>query len=392
MNNILGPAVMESRLSSKIDGMKITLQIQILPDAAQADRLKAIMERFNAAANWIVGELFAAKVTNKIEAQNLLYRQVRDRFGLGSQTAILCIHRAVEAYKRDTSILPVFRPHAAITYDVRTLSFKGPDRVSMLTLSGRIVVPFLMGGYQAERIGYPKGQSDLIRNEAGKWLLLVTIDVPDGTEIPTGDFLGVDLGIASIATDSDGGRHSGKAVDAVRRKHNLQRKRLQRKGTKGAKKKLVRVSKKEARFRRQEDHRISKEIVETAKRTGRGIACEDLAGIRARVTAKGGDARNRLSGWSFHQLYSFLAYKAQIAGVPVVQVDPAYTSQTCPECGHCERSNRRSQSEFRCKRCHHEQHADVVGARNIRDAALMQTRAQAACRPASELDNPRTAC
>ena len=104
-----------SRHSSKIDGMKITLQIQILPDAAQADRLKAIMERFNAAANWIVGELFAGKVTNKITAQELLYHQVRERFGLGAQTAILCIHRAVEAYKRDTSIPPVFRPNAAIT-------------------------------------------------------------------------------------------------------------------------------------------------------------------------------------------------------------------------------------------------------------------------------------
>ena len=154
-------------------------------------------------------------------------------------------------------------------------------------------------------------------------------------------------------------RYSRFGLD-VRRKHNLQRRRLQRKGTKGAKKKLRRVSQNEARFRRQENHRISKAIVETAKRTGRGIACEDLAGIRGRVTARGGDARNRLSGWSFHQLYSFLAYKARIAGVPVVQVDPASTSQTCPECGHCERSNRRSQSEFRCQRCHHEQHADVV--------------------------------
>jgi len=366
--------------------MKITLRIQILPDTDQTAKLKAIMERFNAAANWVVGEPFAGKVTNKIAAQELLYTQVRERFGLGAQTAILCIHRAVEAYKRDTAILPDFRPDAAITYDVRTLSFKGPDRVSMLTLSGRIVVPFLMAGYQAERIGYPKGQSDLIRSHDGKWFLLVTVTVPDGTEVPITDFLGVDLGIANIATDSDGERHSGKSVEDVRRKHNLQRRRLQRKGTKGAKKKLRRVSKNEARFRRHENHRISKEIVETARRTGRGIAVEDLKGIRERVTARGGDARNRLSGWSFHQIYTFLAYKAQIAGIPVVQVDPAYTSQTCPECGHCERSNRRSQSEFRCQRCRHEQHADVVGARNIRDAALMEW-GSGRSKPASGLDS-----
>ena len=116
--------------------------------------------------------------------------------------------------------------------------------MSLVTLSGRIVVPFLMGGYQAERIGYPKGQSDLVRRHDGKWFLLITVTVPDGTDVPFGDFLGVDLGLAEIAADSDGTKHSGKPVDYVRRKHNLQRKRLQRKGTKGAKKKLRRDSKK----------------------------------------------------------------------------------------------------------------------------------------------------
>ena len=367
--------------------MKITLQIQILPDTDQTAKLKAIMERFNEAANWVVGELFAGKVTNKIEAQHLCYREVRERFGLGSQTAILCIHRAVEAYKRDTSILPVFRPHAAITYDVRTLSLKGPDRVSLVTLSGRIVVPFLMGGYQAERIGYPKGQSDLVRRHDGKWFLLITVTVPDGTDVPFGDFLGVDMGLAEIAADSDGTKHSGKPVDDVRRKHNLQRKRLQRKGTKGTKKKLRRDSKKEARFRRHQNHVISKTLVETAKRTGRGIAVEELTGIRDRVTARGSDARNRLSGWSFAQLYAFLAYKAQIAGVPVEKIDPRNTSRTCAECGHCERSNRTRQAGFRCKACGHEAHADVNAARNIRNAALVQTMAQVACKPALGLDN-----
>jgi putative transposase len=382
----------ESRLSYKISGMKITLQIQILPDTDQTAKLKTIMERFNEAANWVVGELFAGKVTNKIEAQQIYYRDVRERFGLGSQTAILCIHRAVEAFKRDTSILPVFRPDAAITYDVRTLSFKGPDRVSLLTLSGRIVMPFIMGGYQAERIGYPKGQSDLVHRHDGKWFLLITVTVPDGTKVPFGDFLGVDLGLAEIAADSDGTKHSGKAVDDVRRKHNLQRKRLQRQGTKGAKKKLKRDSKNEARFRRHQNHCISKTLVDNAKRTGRGIAVEELTGIRDRVTARGSDARNRLSGWSFAQLYTFLAYKARIAGVPVEKVDPRHTSRTCAECGHCERSNRKSQIGFRCKACGHEAHADVNAARNIRNAALVQARAQVACKPALELDNPRTAC
>jgi IS605 OrfB family transposase len=349
--------------------MKLTVKVRLMPDAEQAGSLKAMTERFNAAADWIAGELFARKLTNKITAQGILYREIRARFGLSAQTAILALHRACEAYKRDQSIRPRFRKDAAITYDVRTMSFKGIDKVSLLTLAGRIVVPMIVTGYQAERVGYHKGQCDLARID-GKWYLFVTVEMPDGSPIEPTDFIGVDLGIANIATDSDGGQHSGKDVERVRRKHNLQRKRLQRRNTKGSKKKIRRMRDKEGRFRRHENHCISKRIVESARRTGRGIALEDLQGIRERVTARGGDARNRLSGWSFAQLGAFIGYKAKLAGVPVVFVDPAYTSRTCSECGHCERSNRKSQGEFSCKACGHEGHADANAARNIRARAV----------------------
>src|SRR5262249_7361035 len=146
------------------------------------------------------------------------------------------------------------------------------------------------------------------------------------------------------------------------------------KGTKGAKKKLRRMAGKEARFRRHENHRISKAIVEDAKGTGRGIALEDLKGIRGRLTARGSDARDRLSGWSFGQLHAFLAYKAERAGVPVVTVDPRNTSRTCAECDHCDQSNRKSQAEFVCEACGHRAYADRNAALNIR--------ARAACKPA----------
>ena len=124
----------------------------------------------------------------------------------------------------------------------------------------------------------------------------------------------------------------------------------------------------------------------TAKRTGRGIGLEDLKGIRERVTARGGDARNRLSGWSFHQFFRILSYKAQAAGVPVVQVDPRNTSRTCAECGHVAKSNRKSQAEFECGACGHHDHADKNAARNIRNAA-QTIWAQAASKPALELDS-----
>jgi putative transposase len=350
--------------------MKLIVQTQLLPDADSSRKLRAIVERFNEACNWIAGECFTRREANVYEARKFAYHAVRERYGLSSQMAQLAIKAVCDVYKRDKDKRIRFRKHAAVPYDIRTMSFKGIDRVSLLTLEGRVLVPFILRSYQAERMPYAKGQCDLVLRKDGKWFLIVTVDLPDAAPIPVTDFLGVDLGIANIATDSDGNTHSGKDVERIRRKHNLQRKRLQRKNTKGAKKKIRRVGSKEARFRQHENHVISKAIVETAQRTGRGIALEDLKGIRARVTARGGDARNRLSGWSFGQLYAFLSYKAQLAGVSVETVDPRNTSRACAECGHTAKSNRQSQSEFVCKACGHHAHADRNAARNIRARAL----------------------
>ena len=360
-----------------MNAMKLVVQIQLLPDCDQAAKLRTVVERFNEAANFVAGVAFEQRTANVFELRRLCYNAVRERFGLSSQMAQLAIKTARDAYCRDKTMRAKFRKHAAVAFDQRIMSFKGIDRVSLLTLEGRVVVPFVLGQYQREGMRLPRGQSDLVLRKDGKWFLLVTVDLPDSAPTSRTDFIGVDLGIANLATDSDGDRHSGEPVEKVRRKHRLQRQRLQRKGTRGAKKKLKRIAAKEARFRRHESHVLSKKIVAKAEGTGRGIALEKLQGIRERVTARGTEARNRLGGWAFAQLAAFVEYKARLAGVPVVYVNPRHTSQTCPECGHCERSNRRSQSEFVCKMCGYEEHADVVAARNIRNAALSPDRALA---------------
>jgi IS605 OrfB family transposase len=350
--------------------MKLIVQIQLIPDPDGNRKLRDVVERFNAACNWIAGECFARREANVFNVRKFAYHEVRARFGLSSQMAQLAIKAACDAYKRDKSIKPVFCEHAAIPFDQRTMSFKGTTCVSLLTLEGRVIVPFLVGRYGKQRLALPRGQSDLVLRRDGKFFLLVTVEMPEGTKVPATDFIGVDLGIANIATDSDGNEHSGKPVEKVRRRHNRQRKRLQRNASKGAKKRLKRLAGREARFRRHENHVISKMIVTSARGTGRGIALEDLKGIRARITARGTEARARLSSWSFGQLCAFLTYKAQLAGVPVMTVDPAYTSQTCAQCGHCSKSNRKSQAVFVCKACGHGIHADLNAARNIRARAI----------------------
>lgn len=359
--------------------MKLTLQIQLLPNAQQDHLLRTIVERFNEAAEWIASECFTRREANQFVVRKFAYRRVRDHFGLSSQMAQLCIKNVCDAYKRDKSKPVHIRKHAAIVYDQRTMSFKGIDRVSLLTLDGRVITPFVMGSYQRERFSLAKGQADLVLRKDGKWFLLITVDVPDEAPVPATDFVGVDLGIVKLASDSDGAHYSGKKVEQVRRKHNLQRRRLQRRNTKGAKKKLKRIAGKEARFRQYTNHVISKQLVATAKRTGRGIALENLEGIGQRVTARGGDARNRLSGWAYAQLRAFIDYKARLAGVCVIYVDPRNTSRTCSECGHCEKANRRRQELFSCRACGFKANADWNAARNIRSLALAQ------CNGATEL-------
>lgn len=180
---------------------------------------------------------------------------------------------------------------------------------------------------------------------------------PDG-------FLGVDLGIVNIATTSSGARHSGRRLNRTRERDRTLRRKLQKKNTKSARRRAKKHAGKEARRARDINHKISKCIVVEAQRTGRGIALEDLGGIRERVRLRK-PQRVTLHSWSFHQLGAFIAYKARRAGVPVVYVDPAHTSQECSQCHHIDRRNRPSQAVFVCRSCGFVEHADLNSSHNI---------------------------
>ncbi|WP_240506620.1 RNA-guided endonuclease InsQ/TnpB family protein [Thermoactinospora rubra] len=281
--------------------------------------------------------------------------------------AYTTVRAQVKAKLRDPLTKPIgFRKDAAQPFDDRCLSWQIPDRaISIWTVHGRMKgIRFGCSDEQARLLAaYRKGESDLVRRD-GMWLLIATCDVPDTDVTEPGGFLGVDLGIASIATTSDGTRHSGKAVNAVRHRNRELHRRLQAKRTKSAKRLLKRSRRTEARFARDLNHVMSKRIVTEAARTGRGIALEDLSGIRDRVRLRK-PQRATLHTWSFHQLGSFIAYKAARAGVALVHVDPAYTSQGCSACGHVDKRNRPDQETFCCTSCGFAEHADVNTARNI---------------------------
>lgn len=363
--------------------MLLTLKAKLQTNADQRRKLLELMEAFNSACDHVSREAFDTKTFNKYKLQKSLYFGIRERYRLPAQFAIRAISKVVESYKTEREHLHLFKPHGAIVYDQRIMSIKGVERVRLTTLEGRIELPMLLGGYAKLDQRRIRGQADLLYIRENFYLCLV-VEQPEGSPLTPEGVLGVDFGIVNLASTSDSIVYSGKNVEEAREHYTEKKAELQARGTKSSKKKLKKISGREARFKRDTNHVISKWLVQAAVGTKRAIALEDLSGIRLRSTVRRRQ-RDRLGKWAFKQLRLFVEYKAKLSGIPVLLVDPRHTSQRCSICGHTEKANRISQSEFRCRSCGHAENADLNAARNIQwRAEVMQP--IAVCRVAPELE------
>jgi len=344
--------------------MLLTLKIKLQPTEEQRQKLLKTMETFNRACDDISKEAYESNTFNQYRLHHRLYYRIREQHRLPAQLAIRAICKVVDSYKGERRRLHLFKPHGAITYDERVMRLHGLDEVSLSTLEGRVMVPMHVGSYA--RLGQRRirGQADLLYVKDEFYLCIVVEQLEEPPLTPEG-ILGVDLGIVNIATTSDGVSYSGGVVEKARRRYTGLKAELQHVGTESAKRHLRRLSGKERRFKKQTNHVISKELVVVAKGTKRALAFEDLRGIRSRVTVRRGQ-RGRHGKWAFGQLRAFVEYKAKVTGVPVLMVDPRNTSRRCSTCGHTEKLNRVSQSEFRCRRCGFYENADLNAAKNIR--------------------------
>ncbi|MBE3000025.1 IS200/IS605 family element transposase accessory protein TnpB [Nocardiopsis sp. HNM0947] len=367
--------------------MKTVVQVKLLPTPEQARALEATLHACNRAANEASRVVQARGLQHKYALHHAVYQRIKAEFGLSAQPAARVIGKVADAYttrqahlkagklgrpgaprRRRIESTPIdFRPDAAQPFDDRCLSWQMDARtVSIWTVQGRMKHLALTGSPEQLKLlaDHRQGESDLIRRN-GMWFLAATCEVPEQplNTVPDG-FVGVDLGIVEIATTSDGNRYAGRVLNRYRRRQNRLRAKLQKKNSKSAKRLLKRRSRREARRARDINHQISKRIVERAERTDRGIALEDLRGIRGRVRLARAQ-RSTLHSWSFAQLRNFISYKARRSGVPVQMVDPAYSSQTCSECDHTSRLNRSGRGRFVCRSCGVVLHADVNASRNL---------------------------
>jgi putative transposase len=346
-----------------VKSMLLTVKARLIVNSEQHDMLLRTMEKFNEACNFISDFAFSNSIFGKFPIQKHLYYEIREKFGLSAQMTVRAVGKVTESYKVDKKTLHIFEPHGAIVYDDRILSYKSADKITILTLNGRINVGIRYGEYRKLELNRVRGQADLIYKK-GKFYLMIVIDLPEEELIFTDEALGVDLGIVNIATISDGKIFSGKKCNEVRQKCSKIKAKLQKVGTWDAKKHLKKISGKERRFKKDVNHHISKEIVQTAKDTNRSIALEDLSGIRERTTVRKAD-RESHEKWAFLELRNFIQYKAKLLGVLVQLVDPRNTSRQCSVCGYISKNNRKSQSSFVCISCDHTENADINAAKNL---------------------------
>lgn len=319
---------------------------------------------FTEACNVILAKALEAKVKNPLELHRLVYSTIRKDFPLSANLVVRAIRRVASALsekKKRRSKPNMFRP-ASIEYDARIFSFWDADfRVTLTTVQGRKKAFLEIGEYQKKALSGQKPTYATLVKRGRDWYLNLVIEESDQSSV-TGGAMGIDLGLRNTAYTSSGLAASGQQRQAFKKQIHKIRSSLQSKGTRGARRKLRKLSGYERRRIRHENHTLSKQLVEEAQRHNIGvIRMEQLSGIRERTLVWNPHRNRMMSGWSFSQLQQFVTYKALRLGIAVELVNPAYTSQICFD---CRQKGLRRGDIFRCTTCG-EKHADYNAACNL---------------------------
>jgi IS605 OrfB family transposase len=352
--------------------MKLVANLKLLPTKDQHAALLDTLTVSNRACTWLSGQAWDTNTFGQFALHKLAYERCREQFGLAAQMTVRCIAKVADAYKLDRKTRRRFKRRAAQPYDDRIFRFCSDTELSLWTTQGRMTIAYQCGDRQRALLAFRKGEVDLMYLK-GVFYLAVVCDVLEPETIGIERVLGVDLGIVNLAVDSDGTVYTGEPVDRKRHRYQARREGLQAHRTRSARRRLQLLKGKQARFQQDVNHTIAKRLVERAQRSAAAIGLEDLTGIRQRVKARA-QQRPRHANWGFFQLRQFVTYKAALAGVPVILVDPRHTSQECSHCHHIAKANRPTQDRFSCQRCGYTTAADFNAAQNIKTRAAVKQR------------------
>jgi len=368
--------------------------LNIQPTHEQASILHRTLTEHTGCFNAVAHEGFTTACSNGVELHKRTYYPLRAQYpDLPSQLVCAARVKATEAVKsaltwkvkkekdypkkvakalKKGKPVPKFKPVKCpktaivpIRYDARSYWVKWD------TVDGRVELPFTVPAHLHQYAGHKTCSADLCYRH-GRFTLHVVVSIPAPDIALTDEVIGVDLGLARPAVTSTRQFLGEKRWQEQERRIFRLKRKLQKKGSKSAKRHLKTLSGQLFRQRKDHDHVLSKRIVQHTA-PGSTIVLENLKDIRATSNIGRGkknktvETKRRFHSWSFAQLFSFIEYKGQAQGIQVVKVDPRHTSQTCSRCGYQHRSNRRSQSLFHCRSCGYQLNADYNAAINIRN-------------------------
>ncbi len=342
-----------------------TVKCRLEVDKETTPILHESIKRFADCCNDILSISKEHKTTNKVKLQHLCYHQLKAKYELPANLVIRAIARVAESAKGKKPPKQ-FKP-TSIAYDQRTFCFIEPkEEISISTHAGRLHIKLRLGNFQRGLLVGQKPTSATQSYKRNKKAFYINIVLEKEVVVPSGNNpIGIDRGLYNIATTTNGQTFSGKKAMHTRKHYAQRRQRLQSKGTKSAKRRLKQLSGKETRWMTDLNHCISKAIVSNCQQ-GDVIVFEDLKHIRDRIKLQK-KQRLIIHSWTFYQLQQFVEYKALDIGIPIIHIDPHYTSQLCSKCGQ---KGIRNKHSFACPSCGHKNNADFNASYNIQKASL----------------------
>jgi len=297
------------------------------------------------------------------------------------QEALRDLDRAFKNFLSGRAKYPRFKSRSRGVGGFRlTGTIKVDHRVVQLPVIGKVKFQPGERGY----LPWGKHAQVSVTEKAGRWFVSVVGPEVVGAASNNGPEVGLDLGVARLATLSDGTViKNPKALAAGQRKLKRLQQEVSRKkkGSANRGKARAKLARAHARVRNVRCDALHKATTMLAKSHGK-VVIEDLKVRNMTRKGRGKHGLNRVVlDAAFGEFRRLLEYKGKLYGCEVVAVPPHYTSQRCSACGHVapKGGNRVSQSEFRCLSCGHEANADLNAAINILRAASSSDLVKNAC-------------
>ena len=359
-----------------MEQMTVTAKIQISVNADSKVLLDETMSVYSDACNYVSNYVFRTHDLKQFSLNKVLYSTLRERFGLKSQMAQSVFKTVIARYKtilenQKEWIQPNFKkPQYDLVWN-RDYSLT-QNCFSVNTLNGRVKLPYFTKGMSKyfDHTIYKFGTAKLV-NKHGKYFLHipVTYDVEESNISDICNVVGIDRGINFVVATYDSkhksGFVSGKSIKQKRAHYSKLRKELQMRHTPSARRRIKAIGQRENRWMQDVNHCVSKALVESNPKHTLFVL-EDLTGVRNATERVRTKNRYVSVSWAFYDLEQKLIYKAKQNQSSVIKVDPRYTSQCCPLCGHTEKANRNKKIHlFACKNCGYKSNDDRIGAMNL---------------------------